>query len=228
MMTRIAVLEDDARVAKFITMGLSAESYHVESFSLINELTDLLQEQKIDILVMDRMIGKADALNWIKTIKLLAPNVKIIILSALAGSINRIKGLEVGADDYLEKPFQYQELSLRIKKLASKDEQSHETIVQYENITLDLGAQKMQLAGNVIDLSPYEFKIMVIFLRNPHRVYSRTELLDMVWGCGHDTSSNVVDVAIGKLRKKINQSEDALLICSCRGRGYVFSERLPL
>ena len=224
-MIRIAVLEDDVRVAKFISMGLRTEDYQVENVSLISDLTDLIQEQQFDILIMDRMIGKSDALNWIKTIKLLSPNIKIIVLSALSGSINRINGLEIGADDYLEKPYQYQELSLRIKKLTSKNSLNREIVIQYDNITLELDSQKIQRAGKTIDLSPYEFKIMVILVKDPYKVHSRTELLDMVWGYGHDTGSNVVDVAIGKLRKKINFDDHLPLISSCRGRGYVFSEK---
>ncbi len=222
-MASIAVLEDDSRVASFIAMGLTAESYHVENFSIINEFIERLQGQEFDILIMDRMIGKLDSLSWMKTIRTLVPNAKIIVLSALSGSVNRIVGLEVGADDYLEKPFQYQELSLRVKKLIKKDKLSHETVISYGDITLELDGQKMQRAGKIINLSPYEFRLMTIFVKNPQKVHSRTELLDRVWGYNCGTSSNVVDVAIAKLRKKINCESDVHLINCRRGSGYTLS-----
>ncbi len=223
-MTSVAVLEDDLMIAKFITTNLTADLYQVEGFSLINELINRLQEQKFDILVMDRMIGKLDAVTWIKTIRALVPEIKILILSALSGSINRIEGLEIGADDYLEKPFQYQELKLRIKKLAEKDSQSIETILHCGDITIELDCQKMQRAGKIIHLSPYEFKLMTIFVKEPKRIHSRTELLDKVWGYNSGNSSNVVDVAIAKLRKKINFENCVQLINARRGSGYILLE----
>ena len=223
LMARVAILEDDVRVAKFIADGLKVEAYQVEIFTVINQLIDTLQEQAFDILIMDRLIGKLDAVSWIKTIRSLRPNIKILILSALSGSINRIKGLEVGADDYLEKPFQYHELSLRVKKLVKKETSSPESIINYEDITLELDGQKMQRAGKVIHLSPYEFKLMTIFVKNPQKIHSRTELLDRVWGYNIDTGSNVVDVAIAKLRKKINFATCEPLIISRRGSGYILS-----
>lgn len=222
-MVRIAILEDDPRVASFISAGFKSEFYQVETFLTINEFTDTLQEHSFDLLILDRMIGRTDALGWIKTIKSLCPHIKILVLSALSGSINRIKGFEVGADDYLEKPFQYHELSLRVKNLLKdfKNNDSPSTILQYENITLELEGQRMQRAGNIIYLSPYEFKLMTIFLKKPTKIHSRTELLDSVWGHNSDNSSNVVDVAIAKLRKKINLENCTPLIVSKRSTGYV-------
>lgn len=222
-MTRIALLEDDEKVAKFITMGLKAESYYVENFILIDELIAALESRQFDILIMDRMIGKLDALDWMRAVRTLSPGIKIIILSALTGAINRITGLKAGADDYTEKPFQYHELSLRIKKLANKISQANESIIHYEDITLDMEGQKLQRSGITIHLSPYEYKLMTIFIKGPTKIHSRTELLDLVWGCNHDTGSNVVDVAIAKLRKKINFDNSIPLINSRRGSGYVLS-----
>jgi len=223
-MKRIAILEDDESISKFITAGLRAEAYHVECFSLVDELITFLQDNKFDVLIMDRMLEQEDSLRWMNTVKLLVPDIRIIVLSALSGSIHRIKGLECGADDYLEKPFQYNELSLRIKKLMNKDSHTREAIIQFDDITFNLDSQKMQRAGQFIDLSPYEYKMMVIFVKEPTKIHSRTKLLDAVWGYNYDTSSNVVDVAIGKLRKKINLATCQPLIFSSRGRGYMLSK----
>ncbi|MBF0359791.1 MAG: response regulator transcription factor [Oligoflexia bacterium] len=221
--SRIAILEDDLRVSNFITTGLKMEFGVVEGFNSINDFIEALSQQNFDILIMDRMIGKLDSVKFITNIKEIAPQIKIIILSALSGSLNRISGLEMGADDYLEKPFQFQELNLRIQKLFAKNNSS-EKIINFQDITLDLECQRLQRNGKMIYLSPYEFKLITIFLKNPKKVYSRTELLDLVWGYNCSTSSNVVDVAIGKLKKKINFPECTTLINSRRCCGYVFSE----
>jgi len=222
-MTSIAVLEDDSCIERFITNGLRAENYQVQSFSVINELVNALQEQDFSILIMDRMIGSIDALTWVRTFKLLKPEIKVLTLSALAGSIQRISGLENGSDDYLEKPFEYRELSLRIKKLNSKDSGGRENIICYDDITLEVESNKMQRSGRTINLTHCELLMMLLFLENPNKVFSRAELLDQVWGYSHDTCSNVVDVAIGKLRKKINLGSCTQLICSSRGVGYSLS-----
>ncbi|MBF0299376.1 MAG: response regulator transcription factor [Oligoflexia bacterium] len=223
--SKIAILEDDLRVSNFIANGLKAEFCVVETFNLINDFLEILPDQSFDILIMDRMIGKLDSVKYITKIREFDPNIKIIILSALSGSLNRISGLEMGADDYLEKPFQFQELNLRIKKLFLKNNSS-DKIINYKDITLDIECQRMQRNGKIIYLSPYEFKLISIFLKNPKKIYSRTELLDLVWGYNCGTSSNVVDVAIGKLKKKINFTDSENLIISRRGCGYVFSEEL--
>jgi two-component system OmpR family response regulator len=222
-MERIAILDDDKCIANFIMLGLKNESFHVDCFSQINELTDQLEQQTYDFLIMDRMIGKSDAVNWLKTIKLLAPRIKIIILSSLSGSMNRIKGLEMGADDYIEKPFHYDELKIRLSKLTSKDNHPKIESIFYSNIILNVESQKMHRAGKLIDLSPLEFRIMTIFLKNPNKIYSRTELLNSIWGINSDRSSNVVDVAIAKLRKKIHFNDELPLIHTRRGSGYQLS-----
>ena len=220
-MSVIAILEDDTRVADFIKKGLQADAMQVEVFTSVHELLPHLQHTPVDLLILDRMIGSTDTIHYLKTINNIRPELKIIILSALSGPLNRIHGLDIGADDYLEKPFQFKELKLRIQKLLSRPSNApQDFILTFEDITIDITSNKLVRNGHNIYLSPYEFKLMVAFVKKPYGIYSRTELLDLVWGYNHDTSSNIVDVAIAKLRKKINLDGLRPLIHSIRSRGY--------
>ncbi len=120
-MMKVAILEDDARIARFITLGLETEFYQAESFSSFDEFMKKLEKENFDVLIMDRMIGRQDALQCITGIRAVAPNIKIITLLSLAGSLKLLKRLDIAVDDYLEKPFRYEDLSSSIKNITCRD-----------------------------------------------------------------------------------------------------------
>lgn len=225
-MISVLLVEDEARARAFISKGLKRAGLAVEGFSNLEEAEIFLQDQHPQVLVLDRLLEGKDSLYSVPRIRKISPETKIIMLTALSDVDERVKGLELGADDYLGKPFHFSELLARVRSLArrKKDELSSDSTskVSLGEIDVDFRKQSARKAGKLIELTSLEFRLLALFAGAPNKVFSREEILDRVWGINFDPSSNVVDRLIARLRKKLGLSKDDKQLRTLRGMGYRF------
>lgn len=223
---RVLVVEDEVRVSEFIKKGLINSGMVVETVEGLDQIEGCCLNSEFDVLVLDRMLRMSDSIFSIHLIKKRYPKLKILLLSALGDVQHRIRGLELGADDYLPKPFHIAELEARIHSLARRTSdcsaekilQTHE--LRVDDLVIDLESQKVVRGGESIELSSKEFKVLVILANQPERLFSRAELLNRVWSMSFDPESNVVDVTVGRLKRKLNLMGLPQFIVAKRGAGY--------
>ncbi len=223
---KVCVAEDEQRVRVFIKKGLEQQGMSVDAFESLDEVQAALATQAYDVLVLDRLLKTEDSVFTIPMLRKKFPRQRILVLSALSDVAQRIQGLEFGADDYLGKPFHMEELITRVKTLARRhDEQSKAgNLIEILDIQIDLTTQKVNRAGKSVDLTPKELKLLIVLASAPHKLFTRPELLSRAWDMNFDPESNVVDVSIGRLRRKINLEGLKPVIHSRRGLGYSFLE----
>ncbi len=203
MSIRVCVAEDEQRVRHFIKKGLEQQGMTVDAFESLDEVELALATQSYDVLVLDRLMKTEDSVFSIPLLRKKFPNQRILVLSALSDVVQRIQGLEYGADDYLGKPFHMEELVSRIKSLARRNESATKStnIIEVLDIHIDLTTQKISRAGKLVDLTPKELKLLIVLASAPHKLFTRAELLSRAWDMNFDPESNVVDVSIGRLRR---------------------------
>jgi two-component system, OmpR family, copper resistance phosphate regulon response regulator CusR len=228
MPMKILIVEDEPKVASFIRKGIEENNYDAETASdgLIAEKMALVN--KYDLFILDLIIPGITGLELCKKLKKLNPEIPVLMLTALGTTDDKIIGFEAGADDYLVKPFEFRELLARVKVLLKKNNQASDTPVNKlfaGDVQLDLD-KKVVLRGNtVIDLTAKEFSLLEYFMRNSGRVLSRIDIAEKVWDIRFDSGTNVVDVYVNFLRKKIDKGFDKKMIHTRVGFGYVFGEQ---
>ncbi len=218
----ILVVEDDERIASFLVKGLKAEGYATvvardgeESLHLARELADCL-----DLVLLDLRLPGTDGLSVLRTWRARHMTVPVIILTAADAMEEKVRGLDAGANDYVTKPFSFEELLARVRAALRSAEQASSTELVVEDLRLDLLTKVAWRGSRHIDLSPREWALLELFMRSPRQVLSRTQILSRVWDYSFDPGSNVVDVYVGYLRKKLNQPGCEQLIETIRGAGY--------
>jgi two-component system OmpR family response regulator len=218
---RILVIEDDADTLAYITKSLT-ESGHVVARALDGkEGLFLALEQDFDVLVVDRMLPGLDGLAIIKTLRSADKRTPALILSALGEVDDRVHGLRAGGDDYLVKPFAYSELLARLEVLVRRsDVEAARTVLQVGDLEMDLLARIVKRAGKVIELQPREYRLLEYLAQHAGQVVTRTMLLEHVWDYHFDPQTNVIDVHISRLRRKIDKDFDKPLLHTVRGAGY--------
>ncbi|AOT07587.1 response regulator transcription factor [Pseudoalteromonas luteoviolacea] len=219
----ILLIEDDKPIAQYISKGFKEAGHNVEWVDNGRIGFALAVEHPFDVCIVDRMLPELDGLAIIKGLRAINNSVPILILSALSDVDERVNGLTSGADDYLVKPFAFSELEARVHILASRPKalQLDETSsIQFEDITLNLITREVSVNNSIIDLKNKEFGLLEVFIRQPNRVFSRTMLMEKVWGYNFDTQTNVIDVHISNLRKKIESVSTQCFIKTLRGIGY--------
>ncbi|MCK0071097.1 response regulator transcription factor [Kordiimonas laminariae] len=226
----LLLIEDDPGVAEYLIKGLRELGHSIDHVSNGRDGLTLAMDQKYDILIVDRMLPELDGLSIIKALRAVDNKVPILILSALADVDERVKGLKSGGDDYLVKPFAFSELTARLEVLMRRSEPLSSN---QENSRLTIGDLEMNLltrevtrAGRKIDLKTREFTLLEQLLKNPDRVQTRTMLLENVWGYNFTTNTNVIDVHMSNLRKKIDHDFDHPLLHTVRGIGYKVSNNV--
>lgn len=227
MSARVLVVEDEPRVQQFIVRGLAQAGMNVSAASNITTAFDLLPMGDFDVMVLDRLLGRDDSIAHVKELRAVSPQTRVIILSALHSTDQRVQGLDEGADDYLGKPFHIRELVSRIHCLNRRTSAAHSinsNSAEYLDLQVNHESQKVTRAGRSVTLSFQEFKILAQLIKSPKRVFSRMELLQSAWDMNFDPESNVVDVTVGRLRRKINAHGSIRLIHARRGVGYSLSE----
>jgi two-component system OmpR family response regulator len=220
---RVLVIEDDAEVSAYMVKGLS-EHGHVADHAIDAETGLIMAETAYDVIVLDRMLPGMDGLAAAETLRAKGDVTPILFLSALGQVDDRVKGLRVGGDDYLVKPYAFAELLARIETLSRRRGDEPQTEIRVGDLVIDLLGRRVSRAGEKIDLQPREFKLLEYLARNADRVVTRTMLLENVWEYNFDPQTNVIDVHISRLRGKIDKGFDAPLLHTVRGAGYRLSE----
>ncbi|MCU7614593.1 response regulator transcription factor [Chryseobacterium sp. GMJ5] len=231
-MKKIVLIEDETSVVSFIKKGLQEKGYEVSVAFDGRTGVNLVLENDFDLVILDIMLPEMNGLDVCKEIRRHNKQVPILFLTALGTSENIVLGLESGGDDYLVKPFKFIELVARIKSLLRRsnpilatetpeNETDQGYIFQFSDIVVNDYTKKVTRAGEEISLTSTEYKLLLYFINNPEKVISRAEILDTVWGVNYELGTNVVDVYVNYLRKKIDNQEDNKLIHTVIGMGYV-------
>ena len=219
---RVLVAEDDQKIAAFIVNGLRQVGFAVNHAADGENGLHLATTESYDVAVIDIMLPKLDGLSLIERLRQKKINTPVIILSAKRSVDDRVKGLQVGSDDYLTKPFAFSELLARVQALIRRTGNVTEaTRLTAGEISLDLLTREVVRAGTKIDLHAREFSLLEYFLRYPGRVLSKNMILEHVWGYDFDPQTNVVDVLVCRLRNKVDRDFKNKLIHTHRGVGYV-------
>ena len=221
---RILVVEDEAGVAGFLEQGLRETGYTVDIARNGADGLEYALAYEYDAIVLDIMLPRMNGLELLKEIRVQRVKSTVLLLTARDGVDDRVRGLDVGADDYLVKPFAFPELLARIRALLRRPPLQTGGTLQMADLEMDLPRREVRRAGKLIELSPREFALLELLLRHPNQVLSRTQILEHVWDFDFYSDTNVVDVYIGYLRRKLDREFDPPLIHTVRGVGFRMSE----
>jgi len=217
---KVLVVEDDRKVAGFIEQGLREEGFAVDVAGDGEEGTMLAHVNDYDVILLDLMMPKKNGLQLASELRREGRSIPILMLTARDSSDDIVRGLDAGADDYLTKPFRFDELLARLRALMRRGGAKRTDLLRYGPIELDRLKHKVKVKANKLDLTPKEFHLLEHFLLRPEEVVRRTELLEKVWDMHFDPESNVVDVHVGNLRRKLRQAAGTNLIHTVRGVGF--------
>ena len=224
MTRRILIIEDDAETSAFIRKGLEEAGFTVETAANGRDGLFLATDGALDAIILDRMLPQMDGLAVLKALRAAGSEVPVLMLTAMSAVDERVRGLRAGADDYLVKPFSFAELHARIETLLRRPHETREeTSLTCGDLELDLLSRTAQRAGRKIELQHREFQMLEYLMRRKGRVITRTMLLEGLWDYRFDPQTNVIDVHISRLRKKIDAEDEVALIKTVRGAGYMIS-----
>jgi DNA-binding response OmpR family regulator len=218
---RVLVVEDEQRIANFIQRGLEEEGYAVD---VARDGTSGLERARAgvcDLLVLDLMLPGLDGLELLRLLRTEGRDMPVLILTARDAVEDKVEGLDLGADDYLTKPFSFDECLARIRALLRREATTREAELRAGDLSLDLVTRLARVGDAEIELSPREFSLLEYFLRNTDAVLSRTRISQHVWGYPYDGVSNVIDVYVNYLRNKVEAAGGPRMIHTVRGQGYV-------
>lgn len=218
---RILVVEDDPSISSFLEKGLREATFAVDVAADGATGERLAQSKCYDLLVLDLMLPRKDGLTLLRNLRERSLRTPVICLTAKDTVQDRIAGLDAGADDYLVKPFSIAELLARIRAVLRRGTPTGLTILTIGDLKIDPAARTVERARRRIDLSPKEYALLEYLVRNEGHILTRTMILDHVWDCRYDPQTNVVDVHINRLRRKVDEGQAYPLIQTVRGVGYV-------
>ncbi len=218
-MSRILIAEDEVRLASFLEKGLRASGFVTTVVGDGPSVNSVANDDDFDLLILDLGLPGKDGLDVLRDLRAAGQRLPVIVLTARGDPYDRIEGLETGADDYLPKPFHFEELVARVRaRLRDEGSPSEQAQLRVGGVSLDLRTRWASVNGETIELSAREFELLRTFLEHPNQVLSREQLLARVWGYDYDPGSNVVDVYVGYLRRKLGQGRFETV----RGVGYRF------
>ncbi|MCZ6634350.1 MAG: response regulator transcription factor [bacterium] len=220
---RLLLIEDDAKVASFLDKGLSENGYAVEVRQDGRSGLHAFETNPFDLVIVDWMLPEMDGVAVCKAIRERSSRVPILFLTVKDAVADKVTGFDAGADDYVTKPFSFLELLVRIRALLRRGDTAVETF-QVDDLEMNISERTVYRGGEAIDLSNREFSILEYFLRNKNRLITRAVLTDHVWNIDFDRGSNVVDVYINYLRKKLDCGSRRPLIHTVRGAGYTLKD----
>ena len=220
---RILVIEDEEEIADFLVRGLREEGFTVEHAADGEGGWHALQTGSWDVVLLDWWLPGPDGLTLLRRFRQAGRDTPVLFLTARDAVSDRVRGLDAGADDYLCKPFAFDELLARVRALARRPARGGGTVLRYQDLTVDLATQRAERAGKRLDLTAKEQALLVLFLRHPGEVLSRTRIYEAVWDERYDGLSNTLEVHIVELRRKL-EAHGGRLIHTRRGRGYVFGD----
>jgi len=221
----ILVVEDERRLAQVVRKVLEEEGHPVDAAYDGEEGLAMAMDGSHDIIVLDILLPGMDGIEVCRRLRVNRIDTPVLLLTALDAIEDRVRGLDAGADDYLPKPFAFQELLARLRALSRRRVQALDPAhLQTADLMLDLGRRRADRAGKMIELSPKEFALLEFLMRNQGRVVTRTQILDHVWGYDYSPDSNLVDVYVTYLRRKVDRGHDRKLIRTVRGVGYAVGD----
>ncbi|WP_380058321.1 response regulator transcription factor [Falsihalocynthiibacter sp. SS001] len=225
MARKILIVEDDAETRNYLTKALGEAGFVVETAANGKDGLFLAIRNEYDLILLDRMLPELDGLAVLKSLRAAGNSTPTLMLTAMSAVEERVRGLREGADDYLVKPFSFDELSARIEALLRRPkDQAEEHTLSCRDLEMNLVAHKVERAGVTIELKPREFQLLEYLLRRKNRVVTRTMLLEGLWDYHFDPQTNVIDVHMGKLRRKIDGPDQVPLLKTVRGAGYMLSD----
>jgi len=222
---KILIVEDEPKTAAFVKRGFTEEGFVADVAIDGMDGLHLALTGDYDAIVLDVMLPRQDGWQVLMEIRKHRPDQPVIMLTALDAVSQRVKGLDMGADDYLVKPFSFSELHARVRNALRRAPARQPDVLQLADLDMDLIRHKVSRAGKALDLAPQEYRLLEYLLRHPGEVLTRTRLAEQVWDMNFDGDSNVVDVAVRRLRRKVDAPSDRKLIHTLRGVGYVLEER---
>jgi two-component system OmpR family response regulator len=220
---RILLVEDEPLVAAFIEKGLTSEGYAVATVPSGEAALDRVRQDGVDLVLLDVMLPGVDGFGVLAQLRAIQPALPVIMLTARGGIPDRVKGLDLGATDYVVKPFAFAELAARVRAhLRTGSGQARSDELRVGRVRLDLLTREADIDESPVQLSSREFALLAYLMRHPRQVLSRQQILDAVWGFHFDARSNVVDVYVGYLRSKLDGGDGASTVETVRGMGYRF------
>ena len=223
---KILIIEDEPRVASFIKEGLEEKQY--EAVVAYDGITgeEAAMKDDIDLVILDLIIPYKSGMEVCRAVKAARPDLPVLMLTALSTTVDKVKGFDAGADDYLVKPFDFPELLARIKSLLKRSRAATQQpqSLRVADLELDLRRKVAIRSGKVIELTAKEFALLEYFMRNSGRVLSRADISEKVWDITYDTGTNIVEVYVNILRKKIDRDFEPKLIHTRIGLGYIFTD----
>ncbi len=219
---KILLIEDDQSVAAYIVKGLKESNHIVDHADNGKDGLFLATTEKYDVMIVDRMLPEVEGLKIIQTMRSIENKTPVLILSALGDVDERVKGLKAGGDDYLVKPFAFSELLARVEVLSKRNQTEFgKTVIENGDIEINLLSRVVKVKGQEVDLLQREYTLLEYFMKKPNQVITRSMLLENVWDYNFDPQTNIIDVHISRLRKKLDPFTDKQLIVTVRGAGYM-------
>ena len=217
---KILLVEDEKKIATFAQQGLKEQGFQVEWIDNGDEAYAVARTEPFDVIILDIMVPGRDGLSILRNLREQKINTPVILLTARSSLNERLEGLNLGADDYLTKPFYVEELVARIRAVSRRSDGHGASLLKIEDLTLNQVSREVHRKDRKIELSPREFALLEYLMRSPGRVYTRTQIFEHVWNYDFDPSTNLVEVNIQRLRKKISEEGENNLIETIRGVGY--------
>ncbi len=223
MSERILVVEDEQKIADFIKRGLIYEGFQVQICRDGEAGLAAARDQQPDLVILDWMLPGIEGIEVCRRLRA-GGNVPILMLTARDSVPDRVKGLNSGADDYLVKPFAFEELLARVHALMRRIKPSEETILRFADVVLDMGTREVMRGNRKVDLTTKEFDLLAYFMRNPRQVLTRDQFYERIWGYDFEGESNILEVYIRYLRTKLEAKNETRLLQTVRGVGYALRE----
>lgn len=217
---RVLVIEDEKKIASFVRNGLREEGFTVEVCHRGDKALERLTNEPFDLAVLDIMLPGRDGLSVLRILRERRIGLPVLILSARSETSERIEGLDLGADDYLAKPFSIDELVARLRALLRRQNGENLSLYKVEDLSLNLVTREIRRGEREIELTPREFSLLEVLMRAPGRIFTRTQLCERVWEYQFDPGTNLVDVYVQRLRRKIDDGSTCKLLQTRRGVGY--------
>jgi DNA-binding response OmpR family regulator len=220
---RFLVVEDNPYLAKQVRQILTEQSYEVQLTNSGREAEDLAAREGFDMIILDLMLPDYDGVALCRNLRRLKVAAPILMLTALSSTEDKVAGLNAGADDYLTKPFEAEEFLARVRALLRRAQPAEGTVLSYEGLEMDLVKRTVTRDGRPIELTAKEFALLEYFLRKPDRVLTRSNIGERVWGLLFEEESNVIEVYVSRVRRKVDKSFAKPLIHTVVGTGYILS-----
>jgi two-component system copper resistance phosphate regulon response regulator CusR len=224
---RVLVIEDNPKIAATLRQGFTEQGYAVDVTHTGFSGEEAAASQPYDLVVLDVMLPDRDGVDVCKALRRRGVATPILMLTALSATTDKVSGLNAGADDYLTKPFEFDELLARSRALLRRGKAAESSVLRYRDVELDLTRRTVKRGEETINLTAKEFALLEYFMRNAGRVLTRTSIGEHVWDMNFEPTSNVIDVYVSMLRRKVDKGFDTPLIHTVIGTGYVFSDSKP-